>query len=110
MSEESDIKRQIMHYLDACGIPNWQIFTTGIPDFKAKNKFRKNPSKGVSDIQGILRPTGRHLAIEVKTKIGRLTPEQKLHLERVNNCGGVGFVARSVTDVIEGLRSFGVLK
>lgn len=109
MTPESLIKKQIIAYLDMCGITNWQIFTTGIPDFKSGKRFRKNPSKGVSDIQGILAPNGRHLAIEVKTKTGRVTPEQNAHIERVNAAGGVAFVARSVEDVIEGLRSFNVM-
>lgn len=106
---EREIKRQIMHYLNACGIENWQIFTTGIPDFSRPGKFRTNPSKGISDIQGVIPPTGRHLAIEVKTKSGIVSNEQTAHIERVLKSGGVAFVARSIDDVIEGLRSFNVM-
>jgi hypothetical protein len=106
---EKQIQAQIMQYLDACGIVNWKIFTTGIPDVKSKVGFRKNPSKGISDIQGVIPPLGRHLAIEVKTKVGVVSPEQTAHIERVLKCGGVAFVARSLDDVIEGLRFFNVM-
>ena len=57
--------------------------------------------KGVSDIIGC--KDGRFLAIEIKTAAGRVTPHQQRFIDRVNAAGGIGFVARSLEDVIEGL-------
>ena len=57
--------------------------------------------KGVSDIIGC--KDGRFLAIEIKTEKGRVTPHQQRFLDRVNEAGGVAFVARSIEDVVEGL-------
>jgi len=58
--------------------------------------------RGISDILGIL-PDGRFLAVEVKTKKGRVSPEQQVFLDRINALHGVGFVARSIEDVEKGL-------
>ncbi len=54
--------------------------------------------KGVADIIGCL-PGGQFLAIEVKSKVGRLSPDQKIFLKTVNDLGGKAFMARSVEDV-----------
>lgn len=56
--------------------------------------------RGVSDILGIL-PDGRFLAIEVKTRTGRVSEYQASFLYEITKNGGVAFVARSVEDVIE---------
>ena len=56
---------------------------------------------GVADIIGC--HNGRMFAIEIKTQAGRLTPYQQRFLDRVNAAGGIGFVARSIEDVVEGL-------
>ncbi|OCC14769.1 hypothetical protein DBT_1829 [Dissulfuribacter thermophilus] len=60
---------------------------------------------GVSDILGVL-PGGRFLAIEVKTRRGRLTRRQEAFLSAVNRQGGLGFVARSLEDVVGTLESY----
>ena len=44
-------------------------------------------------------PDGRFIAIEVKTEQGKLTPEQRLFLFKINENNGIGFVARSIEDV-----------
>lgn len=71
------------------------IYDTKLKMFRAnKNRFR---IKGVSDILGIWE--GKFLAIEVKAGKNTLTPHQQYFLERVNQEGGIGFVARSIADV-----------
>lgn len=37
--------------------------------------------------------------IEVKTQKGRLSKEQKNFIDRVNNCGGIAYVAKSLDDI-----------
>ncbi len=59
--------------------------------------------KGQADITGLIRPTGRFLAIEVKTKTGRQTKDQKRYQAMVTKYGGVYILARSVADVEAGL-------
>jgi len=56
---------------------------------------------GISDLIGIYK--GRFVAIEIKTPENKkgATKLQKWFLKRVNSCGGLGFVARSLEEVIE---------
>lgn len=63
--------------------------------------------KGVADILGILTDDktghGIFLAIEVKRPGQKLRPDQEKFLQRINDAGGIGFVAYSVQDVIDRL-------
>lgn len=58
---------------------------------------------GSSDIIGIT-PDGKFLAVEVKTKTGRLSKQQQSFIEAVNNQGGVAFVARTVDEALRGIK------
>ena len=60
-------------------------------------------NKGVSDVLGCL-PGGRLLAIEIKTPNGKVSPEQKEFLGKVNALGGLAFVARGIDDVVKNLQ------
>jgi penicillin-binding protein-related factor A (putative recombinase) len=96
---EKLIENAILEYLAARDIFAFKVKTSGTydPVIKGFRKPGKYYLKGVSDILGLYQ--GRFLAIEVKTKTGRLSPVQKLFLERVKSYGGIAFVARSVEDV-----------
>lgn len=104
MAEEKQIELQILNFLKTVGIFVFKIDRQGTYD-SVKKVFRsnKNPHKikGVSDIIGIV--GGRFLAIEVKAEKGYLTPEQRLFLVKVNEEGGIGFVARSLDQCINQL-------
>ena len=101
MTPENQIKLAICDWLSAHKIFVFQHDSVGIFD-PVKKRYRisrtKYRLKGVADILGLL-PTGKFIAIEVKTKSGRLTPEQEVFLDRVSENGGIAFVARSVDDV-----------
>lgn len=58
---------------------------------------------GCSDYLGIRRSDGRFVAMEVKSERGRATAEQLRFLDRVRMCGGIAFIARSVSDALEAL-------
>lgn len=102
---EKTIENQILHYLFKQGIFAWKNQSVGIFD-PIKKIYRKsnNPFhiKGVSDILGIM-PTGRLLAIEVKAKYGKPSPEQVLFIDKINKSGGLAFIAKSLEDVVQGL-------
>ncbi len=113
--KESVIEAHIKQYLALRNIFFWKVKTTGTYD-PAKRIFRAtgaNYMKGVSDILGVLpikitpdmvgETVGIMLAIEVKSKTGKLRPEQVIFQQRVRTCGGVAFVARGVEDVQAGL-------
>lgn len=105
MNPEREIEKSILSWLAAKKIYAFKIKTVGTFD-PTKNIFRK-PGKwyksGVSDILGIFQ--GRPLAIEVKTKAGRLTENQKIFLQEWEENGGISILARSVKDVEEKLES-----
>lgn len=97
---EKQIENNILRYLGVRNVYVWKAKTVGTFDTKL-GRFRKSSpmyKKGVADIIGIL-PGGKILAIEVKSKKGRLSPEQKIFLDEISNRGGVSLVARSVEDV-----------
>ncbi len=82
-------------------MPIWVNSNTGVFDPRTK-RFRKRTGKyypnGISDLLGVL-PDGRFLAIELKAgKSSRVTKEQKIFIERINDAGGLAFVARSSDD------------
>lgn len=64
---------------------------------KAQRFVRYHTAKGCSDILGQLKD-GRFLAIEVKRLSGKVTPDQAAFLAKVQQNGGVAFVARSVEE------------
>ena len=56
---------------------------------------------GIPDIIGCFK--GRMIGIEVKSQKGTVSEYQKAFIDRINQAGGLAFVARSLDDVIEGL-------
>jgi hypothetical protein len=59
--------------------------------------IRANTARGMSDIMGTLKD-GRTLAIEVKSRTGRMRPGQEEFLQQIRAAGGVAGVCRSVED------------
>lgn len=66
------------------------------------DRFIRFGFTGCPDVIGQLRD-GRFLGCEVKSATGRARPEQTLFLARVNQAGGLGFVARNCRDVFAAL-------
>lgn len=56
---------------------------------------------GGSDLIGIHKPTGRLLAIEVKTKTGKPSAAQLNFIQQVIAAGGIAGVARSPEDAVK---------
>ena len=104
---EKPIENQILNLLKLLGVYCWKNPSVGMYD-KAKGVYRKSNNKhhinGVADIIGVI--SGRFLAIEVKSKTGTLSQDQKLFIMKVNEEGGVAFVARSPADVLKNLSLF----
>ena len=61
--------------------------------------IRANTQRGMSDIMGALMD-GRTLAIEVKSRTGRMRPGQEEFLASIRAAGGVAGVCRSVEDAV----------
>lgn len=102
--KESDIQKAILQWLHLNNYFAWSNKTQGTYD-PTKRIFRRNTTTvGAPDILGVLNCKydsceGRLLALEVKTKTGKLTEAQEHFLKSIHNKGGVSAVVRSVYDV-----------
>lgn len=93
---EMEIQRSILDWLKARGILSWRCALGGIR--KGNGAKARNPLKGFPDIAGVIE-RGRFFTIEVKTKSGRLSPEQKLWRDRLTERGVLYILAYSLDDV-----------
>jgi penicillin-binding protein-related factor A (putative recombinase) len=103
MKLEKDIQREILSYLNQRNdLFCWRNQSVGVFD-PTKKIFRKargvGTIKGVSDILGV-HCSGRFIAIEVKSKTGRLSPDQKVFLNAVSELGGIAFMANSLEQCV----------
>ncbi len=82
-----------------------QVWRQNSGTFQERNRdgsvryIRANTQRGMSDIMGILKD-GRTLAIEVKSRTGRMRPGQEEFLQTIRQAGGVAGVCRSVDDAV----------
>lgn len=106
---ESDIQRSILQYLALRGIPAWRNNSGARPlgEGQARRYIRMGP-KGSADILGVLPPSGRLLAIEVKRPGSKPTAHQTAWLEQMRAAGAVCVVACGLEDVLRVLREEGV--
>lgn len=102
---EKDIQKKILIWLGLKGIFAWTNKTQGTFDPIRKVFRTSNQLKGVPDILGVL-PDGRFLGIEVKRKGGIVSPEQSAFIGKASRLGALCFVAYSVDDVIQNLKSY----
>ena len=109
-AKESDIQKACLEWLHYQGIFAWRSNQVPVP-LKGGGFRRFVGLRGVSDILGILPQRcscalqGVFLAVEVKRpRTGRLSPEQKAFLAKVNDLGGLGIVVTSVEDLEEQLQ------
>ena len=101
MTPEQIVKNAILTYLNLIpGCVVLPISTTGMFDV-TKRIYRKSTQRlGTPDI--LCCYLGRFVAIEVKSKRGKVSDNQKELLEEIRSKGqGIAFVARSVQDVID---------
>jgi hypothetical protein len=96
---EKEIQKQILSFLRKHPKVAWVArFNSGT--FVNDDRYiTSNSQRGMSDILGMLKG-GRLFAIECKSRTGRIQPHQQDFLDLINAGGGLGFVARSVEDVL----------
>ena len=107
---EADIRRSIMSLLNHHPKIH-KAWTQGSGNFLfegangKKRMFRANSARGMSDIQAILKGSGRGVFIEVKAAKGRVMEHQQEFLDEMTKAGALAFVARSVDDVLDKLEA-----
>jgi hypothetical protein len=106
---EKQIMQSIQLELAKIGV---RLFRNNVGMLEDRNgqKVKYGLCKGSSDLIGwtlVRCPDGERAvftAIEVKTPIGRATPEQLAFIEAVNRDGGIAFIARSSQEALEKIR------
>jgi len=104
---EKIIETRIILFLREIGVEANKIQSVGIYD-SIRKRYRKPMSKihrnGISDILACYK--GRFIAIEVKSKKGRPSPDQLKFLTDIQKAGGIAFISRSVTQTFDQLKGF----
>lgn len=102
---ESEIQREIAVWLAARGVLFWRCNLGGVR--RSGKGFTSNPMRGFPDLAGIMGcGTGRLFTIEVKTKVGRLSPEQERWRAVLEAKGVVYILARSLDDVATRFKAY----
>ena len=86
---EALLTKSIRHLLNSAGVFHYKAW--GGP----------MSAPGVPDIIGCFK--GRFIGIEVKAPKGVVSSYQQNFIDRINEAGGIGIIARSLDDVIVGL-------
>lgn len=97
--KESDIMRACMIALSGAGCLVWRNNVGVLPDSQGI-PVRFGLCVGSSDLIGIT-GDGTFLAVEVKSKTGRIRPEQQRFIDAVKSMGGIAGVARSPDDALD---------
>lgn len=94
---EKHLQNRIIEFLNVAtkGL-FWQNDAIGVRGRKRENRYRPN---GVPDVLGVI--DGQFVGIEVKTKNGKLLPSQIEFSARFIEAGGLYYVTRSLTDLVE---------
>jgi hypothetical protein len=101
---ESLVLSSCLKYLEVRGIYHWRNSTGAVR--VRPGQFLRFGKVGSSDIFGVL-SDGRFLAVECKASTGRLTPEQKIFLEKIRGLGGVAVVVKSWKELDQALLEAG---
>lgn len=99
---ETIVKESVMALLERHPAVAW-IERMNVGTAVKKGFFVRYGFKGCSDAIGQLKD-GRFLAVEFKAGKEMPTPEQNRFLSRVNDAGGLAFVARSVECALQALK------
>jgi hypothetical protein len=97
MSRETKIMQEIRQAVNLDGRCRLVRNNTGVDK---QTHVRYGLGLGGADLVGLIRGSGRGFAIEVKTPIGRLSPEQRAWLAAFRALGGFAAVARSTDEAL----------
>ena len=103
---ETILQKNMVSYLMRKGITCWVNKNSATYDSRKKVFRKNNTKKGISDILGLLKTSGKMIAIEVKMPKKYATPDQKAFLKDINDNGGIGFIARTNEDLDHHLGEF----
>ena len=97
---ETALIRQCLDILRLHRVAAWRMNTGAVSaEYKGRSRFIRFGPKGMSDILGIMWPSGRFLAIETKAGNNKLTPEQDEFQRQVREAGGYAWTIRDVAEL-----------
>lgn len=99
---ETDIMRAIHEAVVCTGRALLWRNNTGLATY-GRAKVAYGLGVGGADLVGVLRPSGRAFALEVKTPTGRLSPEQRAWHRAWADAGGFVACVRSVPEALAAL-------
>ena len=99
MTEEHSIQNAVRRALSENGCMIFRINVGKGRTFDGRY-FGTGVPVGFSDLFGVRRSDGKAIFIEVKTKTGRVRPEQKNFIEKMRRSGAVAGICRSAEDAI----------
>jgi len=106
---EKDILKACLDLLALRRIPAWRS-NSGRLRVERGGKthlYAFSGAKGLSDILGLLPPSGRFLAVETKRPGNKPTADQEHFLGMVRDAGGLALVVTGVAELEEALREAG---
>jgi hypothetical protein len=106
---EADLLQQCRQVLQALGVFHWRTNCgAALAETNGRRRYiRFTSMSGVADLIGIL-PGGRMLAVETKSRRGRLRPAQAVFLDEVRRAGGVGVVVTDISELLMALAAEGI--
>lgn len=103
---ESEVLASCLELLERLRIAHWRCNTGGMRG--GGERYIRFGEPGQPDVLAVLPPAGRLLALECKSRTGRLRDAQRAWLERAEAAGAVVCVARSIDDLVRALRAVGI--
>jgi len=96
--QEKEIQKTILDHLRLRGHVAFKFPSVGIYK-RATDSYIPQPQKGIADIIGFQKNTGRGFALEVKSGNNKPSDDQLIFLGQVERVGGIQGVVRTVEDV-----------
>ena len=102
--EEQGLSNAVMNYLAIKRIPHYRTRTSGSIIHKRGGGIAYGRDRYAATQRGfpvlLVFKDGRTFALELKSQIGKLSPEQKAWLDNLRNEGCIARVIRSLDEVI----------
>lgn len=97
---EAALQRLVIARLNLLpGVDVWRSNAGGAKD-GATGRVLKFGVPGQADVTGLMRPHGRRLEVELKSKRGYQTPEQRAWQIRIEKLGGLYVLARTLSEAL----------
>lgn len=98
-SPTNALTKAVVQMLTLEGCKAWRQNNCAVYD-PTRDVFRAgSATPGISDVLGYHRPTGRFVAVEIKTGADKLSPEQTSFLAEVRRAGGFACEGRDLAQI-----------